>query len=341
MTQIVTAFLGVAHIHTPGFINALNKRREDVLVKAVYDRDSARGEQRAAELEGSTYTSSYQSILEDPEITSVVICSETNQHLELVVAAAKAGKHIFCEKPIGLGKDDATTMADAVKAAGVTFQTGFFMRGAPVHQWIKAIVASGTLGKITRVRYTNCHQAALDGWFDTDWRWLADPKLAGGGAVLDLGAHVLDIVINTFTPTEGKIVNVAGALGNRGGRYGTEIDEYGSALLTFESGAIAEIEASWVDPKLRSPVEIFGTEGQIQLLGEGVRYYSKNVEGADGNQTVDEFPAGAPHAFELFWNALLGRPLEIPLISVDEAAYGSTIMEQIYNSAGRSTTTGL
>ena len=341
MTQIVTAFLGVAHIHTPGFINALNKRRKDVLVKAVYDRDPARGELRSTELEGSSYTSSFESVIEDPEITSVVICSETIQHMELVTAAAKAGKHIFCEKPLGLGHDDAAAMAAAIKSAGITFQTGFFMRGTPVHQWIKGVVASGSLGKITRVRYTNCHHAALDGWFDTEWRWLTDPKLAGGGALLDLGAHVLDLIIDTYVPTEGKIAKIAGALGSRGGRYGSEIDEYGSALLTFESGAIAELEASWVDPKLRSPVEVFGTEGQIQLLNDGVRYFSKNVEGADGNQPVEEFPAGAPNAFELFWDALLGRPLQVPLIGIDEAAYGSTIMEQIYNAAGRSTTTGL
>ena len=341
MTKLVTAFLGVAHIHTPGFISTLNKRSNEVAVKSVYDRDAARGQRRAGELPGSVFVSSAKEIIDDPEITSVVICSETIEHLELVIAAAKAGKHIFCEKPLGLGGDDARAMAAAITEAGVTFQTGFFMRGAPVNQWIKQIVASGTLGKITRVRYTNCHQAALDGWFDTDWRWLADSKLAGGGAMLDLGAHVLDLVINTFTPTEGKIVGVAGALGNRGGRYGTEIDEYGAALLTFESGAIAELEASWVDPKLRSPVEVFGTEGQIQLDNSGVRYFSKNVEGADGSEHVADLPEGAPHAFELFWDSLLGKPLQVPLISVAEAAEGSRVMEQIYKAAGRSTTTGL
>jgi predicted dehydrogenase len=340
MAKLVTAFLGVAHIHTPGFIHAVNKRKDEISVKYVYDRDAARGEKRAGELEGSAFTASPQAILEDPEVTSVVICSETSEHLELVSAAAKAGKHIFCEKPLGLGADDVRAMASAIKAAGVTFQTGFFMRGAPMHQWIKTVVASGALGKITRVRYTNCHQAALDGWFDTDWRWLADPKLAGGGALLDLGAHALDLIINTYTPTEGKIVGVAGALGNRVGRYGSEIDEYGTGLLTFESGATAVIEASWVDPSLRSPIEVFGTEGQIQLDNSGIRYFSKNVEGADGKQEVTGLPPGAPHAFELFWDSLLGKPLQVPLISVDEAAEGSIVMEKIYNAAGRSTTGG-
>ena len=340
MTQLVTAFLGVAHIHTPGFISTLNKRPSDVRVKAVTDHDAARGQKRAEELSGSTFVADPQAIFDDPEITSVIICAETVRHRELVVEAAQAGKNIFCEKPLGLGADDARTMADAIKAAGVTFQTGFFQRGSPANQFIKREVAAGNLGKITRVRYSNGHQAALDGWFDTDWRWLTEPKLSGGGAMLDLGAHPLDLIINTFLPTEGAVTEVSGMLGNQGGRYGTEVDEYGVAMLQFASGAVAEFEASWVDPALHSPTEIFGTEGQIQVKDGGVYYFSKKVDGADGKTPVTDLPAAAPHAFDLFWDALLGKELQVPLITVDEAATGSMLMERIFQSAGRSTTTG-
>ena len=341
MTQLTTAFLGVAHIHTPGFISTLNKRSDDVRVKAVYDHDAERGQRRAGELPGARFVADAQQIFDDPEITSVVICAETNRHRELVVAAAQAGKHIFCEKPLGLGAEDSRVMADAIQAAGVTFQTGFMMRSGPVAQFIRREVQAGNLGKITRARYSNGHQAALDGWFDTEWRWLTDPKQAGGGAMLDLGAHVLDIIIHTFTQTEGDVTHVAGALGSRGGRYGDEVDEYGVGLLTFASGAIAELEASWVDPALHSPTEVFGTEGQIQVKGRDVFYFSKKVEGLDGKTPVTDLPSGGPHAFDLFWDALQGKDLAVPLVSVREAALGSTLMERIYEAAGRSTTTGL
>ena len=337
MSTLTTAFLGVAHIHTPGFIKSLNDRTADVRVKAVFDVQADRGKQRAGEMPGADFVASAEAIFADPEITSVVICSETVQHKDLVVAAAKAGKHIFCEKPLGLGADDAKVMADAIKAAGVTFQTGFFMRGDPNHQFIKREVAAGNLGKITRVRYSNCHQAALDGWFDTDWRWLADAKLAGGGAMLDLGAHPLDLIVDTYLPVEGEVVDVAAKLGNKGGRYGTEIDEFGTALLTFASGATAVVEASWVDPSLRSPVEVFGTEGQIQLIDGALRYFSKRVDGADGKTPVTDLPKPGTHAFNAFFDVLLGKPVSVPLITVDQAAAGSTIMERVYNAAGRST----
>lgn len=341
MTQLTTAFLGVAHIHTPGFISTLNKRADEVRVKLVTDHDAERGQRRAGEMAGSQFVADPQQIFDDPEITSVVICAETNRHRELVTAAAQAGKHIFCEKPLGLGADDSRVMADAIKAAGVTFQTGFFMRSSPAMQFVRREVQAGNLGKITRARYSNCHQAALAGWFDTEWRWLTDPKQAGGGAMLDLGAHVLDIIIHTFPRTEGEVTQVSGALGSRGGRYGGEIDEYGAGLLTFASGAIAELEASWVDPSLRSPLEVFGTEGQIQVKDGGVYYYSQKVEGMDGKTPITDLPPAGPHAFDLFWDALGGKELAVPLIPVEEAALGSVLMERIYQGAGRSTTTGL
>jgi 1,5-anhydro-D-fructose reductase (1,5-anhydro-D-mannitol-forming) len=335
MTKLTTAFLGVAHIHTPSFIDRLNKRSDDVTAKYVYDIDAERGALRAAQMPGCSFVSDPAVILDDESVGSVVVCSETDHHLDLVVKAAKAGKDIFCEKPLGLTSGDCAAMASAIKEAGVTFQTGFFLRSSPVHQFIKREVLAGHLGNITRIRYTNCHQAALAGWFDTEWRWLTDTKLAGGGALLDLGAHPLDIIIDTYLTTEGDIVNISGAVGNRGGRYGDKIDEYGTALLTFTSGATAVIEASWVDSVLRSPIEVNGTEGQIQVVGDQVAYYSKHIDGADGKSPVENLPAAAPHAFELFWDSLLGMTLQVPLITVEQATLGSTIMEKIYAAAGR------
>jgi predicted dehydrogenase len=338
MTSLTTAFLGVAHIHTPSFIKTLEQRSDEIRVKAVYDPQPERGARRAAEIPGSQFVTDPSAILDDPEITSVVVCSETNRHRDLVIRAAQAGKHLFVEKPLGLGREDSEAMADAIRASGVTFQTGFFMRGSSTAQFIRQAVQAGDLGKITRIRYSNGHQAALAGWFDTEWRWLTDPVQAGGGAMLDLGAHVLDQIIHIFPATEGEVVQVAASLGSRGGRYGMEIDEYGAGLLTFASGAIAEMEASWVDPALHSPTEVFGTEGQIQVRDGSLYYYSSRVPEIEGKVPVTNLPPKAPHAFDLFWDSLLGKPVPIPLVSIDEALLGSILMERLYQAAGRSTT---
>ena len=325
-----TAFLGVAHIHTPGFINTINKR-DDVSCKYVYDHDAARA-QKAAEKLGAQ-VADIATILSDVAVTSVVICSETNAHVELVTRAAQAGKNIFAEKPLAVSIEAADQMAAAIEKAGVVFQTGFFMRSEATNRFIRAEVQAGHLGTITRMRFTNCHQGALAGWFDDEWRWFADKKLAGGGGFADLGAHALDIVLWCLVPECGEVVKTCATLGNATGRYGdlSQIDEWGAGMITFENGAVGIIEAGWVDPKYSAPVEVHGTEGQILVHDGKVFYFSKNVPGADGGEWTN-LPAGGAHAFELFWDKLQGR--DVPLVSVEEAARESRVMAQLYAAAG-------
>ena len=324
-----TAFVGVAHIHTPGFIGMI-KERGDVRVKAIYDLQAERGQQRATEL-GATFTSDLQTILDDAEITSVIICSETSYHVELVERCAAAGKNLFVEKPLATTVADAEKIRDAVKKAGVIFQTGFFMRSAPWAQFIKAEVEAGHLGKVTRMRHSNCHSGSLGGWFDGEWHWIVEKDLAGGGGFADLGAHALDIVLNTLTKTEGKVTKTSASIRNVTGKY--DIDENGTGLLTFESGATAVVEAGWVDPKLSSPIEVHGTRGQIQIVGDKVHYFSELVDGADGGEySISQ--ASAPHAFNLFFDALDGKNIAVPLVTIEEAAEEAIVMAKMYESAG-------
>jgi predicted dehydrogenase len=118
------ALVGGAHIHTPGFIERLNIR-SDVAVKYVWDHDPARAQKRAESL-NSKSTTDLNIIWNDTSIQGVIICSETYRHEPLVLAAVGAGKHIFAEKPLGLGATDSYHMAEAIERAGVLFQTGYF-----------------------------------------------------------------------------------------------------------------------------------------------------------------------------------------------------------------------
>ena len=324
-----TAFVGVAHIHTPGFIGMI-KERGDVRVKAIYDLQAERGEKRAQEL-GATFTADLQTILDDAEITSVIICSETSYHVELVEKCAAAGKNLFVEKPLATTVEDAERIRAAVQKADVVFQTGFFMRSSAWAQFIKAEVEAGHLGKVTRMRHSNCHSGSLGGWFDGEWHWIVEKELAGGGGFADLGAHALDIVLNTLTKTEGKVVQTAASIRNVTDKY--DIDENGTGLITFESGATAVVEAGWVDPKLSSPIEVFGTRGQIQIVGDKVHYYSELLEGADGNEySISQ--ESAPHAFNLFFDKLDGKETIVPLVTIEEAAEEAIVMAKLYEAAG-------
>jgi predicted dehydrogenase len=322
MTKV--ALVGGAHVHTPGFVKRLQARPE-IAVKYVWDHDPGRAQKWAAEL-GAQTAADLDQIWSDAEISGVIICSETNRHKPLVLAGAEAGKHLFVEKPLGIGAADAYDMADAIEAAGVRFQTGYFMRGQPIHQFLREQIRLGHFGKITRIRHTNCHAGSLKGWFDTDWRWMADLDQAGGGGFADLGTHSLDILLWLMPPA----LSVTAAIEVATGRYG-DCDEYGEGLLRFEGGAVGSLAAGWVDVAHPINVILSGTEGHAYVANRELYFLSEHVPGADGEAPWTELPEAWPHAFELYLDALLGQ--EVPLVGAQEAAVRSAVMEAFYKGA--------
>jgi predicted dehydrogenase len=321
------AIVGCAHIHMPGFVNRL-KARTDVRVKYAWDPLPERARKYAADL-GATAVADVKTVWQDKEVAAVVICAETNRHRELVKAACARGKHLFVEKPLGLGAADAYAMATAVTKAGVLFQTGYFMRGAPAHRFLKAQVAAGAFGKISRIRGCNCHQGSLIGRFDTEWRWMADPAIAGCGAFGDLGTHALDLMLWLL----GNPSRVAAQVTVVTGRYG-DCDESGEALLCFPGGAVGTLAAGWVDLSNPVTLEISGTEGHAVIIDGQLYIKSTHIPDADGQTPWAALPAALPHAFDLFLDAIGGGPAG-DLVSVGEAAIRSAVMEAIYRAAAR------
>lgn len=322
--MITTAFLGCGHIHTPGFIRMLAPRG-DVRVKWVWDHDRPRAEKRAGELKAAV-ADRVETVLGDAEVSAVIVASETDRHAALVVPAAQAGKHLFVEKPLGLSAVDAGAMADAIERAGVLFQTGYFMRSAPIHRFLKQEIDAGRFGKITRVRASNCHSGALGGWFDTEWRWMADLAQAGCGAFGDLGTHALDILIWLLGP-----IDAVAALTDRGtGRYGAT-DETGEALLRFRSGVIGALAAAWDDLANPASLIISGTEAHAAVINGQLFYQCAKAQGADGKAPWTQLPPGLPHAFELFFDRLAGK--DAPLVGAREAAYRNAVFDAIYAAA--------
>lgn len=322
---IALALVGCAHIHTPNFIKRLAARR-DVRVVAVWDHDAGRARRAAEQLGAQTRV--LDAIWRDETISAAIICAETDRHPELVFAGARAGKHLFVEKPLGVAAADARAMADAIERAGVRFQTGYFMRGNPVNLFLRDHLRRGSFGTLTRLRLTNCHSGVQRGLFDGEWRWMADPAIAGFGGFGDLGSHALDLLLwllGDATPE-----TATARIGNATRRYG-DCDEYGEALLAFPGGPIATIAAGWV--AVANPVthEIAGTAGHAVVVNGDLYLQGDAFPGATLARPWRDLPAGQPHAFELFLDALSGK--DVPLVTPREAARSCAIMETLYAAA--------
>lgn len=319
------ALVGCAHIHTPGFIKRI-QARSDVKVKYVWDHNQTRAERWASELSAAVVTE-LDRIWTDRNVPAVVICTETNRHAEVVLPATAAHKHLFVEKPLGFGADDARRMANAIDAAGVLFQTGYFMRGQPAHLFLRQQIQNGAFGKITRIRHSNCHAGSLKHWFDTDWRWMTDLDQSGAGAFGDLGTHSLDILMWLM----GDVANVTAQVDVAVGNYG-QTDEFGEGLMRFANGVVGTLAAGWVDVADPIPVMISGTQGHAYVRNGELFFKSEHVPGATGEQPWTDLPAAWPHAFELFLDAAGGKA-KVPLVSAQEAAARSAVMEAFYRAA--------
>ena len=324
-TTVTLAFVGCAHIHTPAYVKLLNGRK-DVKVKWVWDHDAARAAKRAGELK-ATLAAKPADIWSDKEVVGVVICSETNRHHELVLAAAEAGKHMFVEKPLGITASESWEMADAIEKAHLIFTTGYFMRTQPPNLFIKGEVEKGNFGQITRIRGSNCHNGSLGGWFDNEWRWMADPTVAGVGGFGDLGTHSLDILMWLL----GDVASVTADIKTVTRRYG-DCDESGEALIKFVNGVTGTLAAGWVD--LANPVSLMvsGNEGFAMLLNDEVYYMSKRVDGADGKKPWTQLPPAYPPPMDMFIDAIEGRK-GLPLVTPREAAARVSVMDAMYQGS--------
>jgi len=330
--EITLALVGCAHIHVPGFAKQL-AARPDVRVKWAWDADHARVARWGAAVKAKT-AASVGEILADPEVQGVVVLSETIRHREIVEAAARAKKHLFVEKPLGVTGAESRAMAGAIEKAGLLFTTGYFMRTDPKILFLREQVAKGSFGRVTRAAAWNCHGGSLGGWFDEkpgnvaeSWRWMADPKVAGVGGFGDLGTHSLDILMWLLGPVRSVSAEVRVVTG----RYG-DCDETGTAMLRMNDGVVATLVAGWVDVENPVTLQIAGTEGHAVVFRDQLLFASKKVPGSSLAEPVKALAAGPKEPLQQWLDAVGGAPAQ-PLVTPGEAAARVSVMEAAYASA--------
>ena len=252
--------LSYAHFHAYSYSKAVKELPNSELV-AVYDDNPTRGKE-AAEQFKATFYNDYNELLKRADIDAVIIDSENVKHRALAVAAAEAGKHILCEKPIATTLEDADAIVKAVEKANVKFQTCFVMRYNPPAVRVKEILDSGEIGKITAITGTNHLK-----WFGMEiMSWFVDPKLSGGGAVMDHTVHLADLM-RWYTNSEASRVYCE--IG-RNVRSELKVEDNFLTMINFQDGTIGTIDGSWSRPENYHywgdvTMEIIGTEGMILL----------------------------------------------------------------------------
>ena len=223
-------------------------------INAIFSNDAKRAKALAEKFLIPKSFNNFDEFLQS-EIDVVYIASANANHYEQVIKAAKAKKHILCEKPMSVTSAQAEEMVQVCKENGVLFAVDFVYRFHPLVEKTKAIIDASLLGKILYINAEfNINLIPRD-----NFRY--NKSAAGGGAVRDLGTHLLDLMRYLC----GEIVVVSGV--NQSLSYKSEVEDFASGILKFERGGYGHFQVAYCAPKSFNRIEIIGTKGAVSIDG--------------------------------------------------------------------------
>lgn len=308
--------------------------------KTVVDVTEELAKEAAQRFGYENYTANWRDVIEDPSIDIVDIVTPNDSHAEIAIAAAKAGKHIICEKPLARNAEEAKKMWDAVREAGVKHMVAFNYRRTPAVALAKKYIEEGRIGKILNFRGTYLQDWSADPNSPLSWRF--QKKVAGSGALGDIGTHVIDFarylvgeisevmaITKTWVPERPIQTGGVDKLGTVKGQADTpkgvvDVDDEFSTLLKFENGAVGSIEATrnaWGRNNFLT-FEIHGEKGSLyfnyERRDELQVCFADDPSDSKGFRTVYTGPA---HPYgEGLW--------PIPALGI---GYGETKIVEIYD----------
>ncbi len=249
------AMLGTGFI-SDFYTSTLHSLRSADRIILAYSRSAERAKKFADKWKIPNHTDKLAEAVNHPDVDTVIIGLPNNLHLEAVKAAAKAGKAVLCTKPLGRTAAEAKEMLEAVEKAGVF--NGYLEDLVYTHKTLKALnsVQHGALGEILWVRSRETHPGPHSDWFWTK-------ELSGGGAIVDMGCHCIEIARN-FIGKDIKPVEVMCWADTQ--VKPIEAEDHGIGLVKYENGAIGQFEVSWNfrgGMDLRD--EVSGVEGTIRM----------------------------------------------------------------------------
>ena len=319
---------------------------------AVAGRDEA-GVREATQRYGyeRAYTD-WRAMIADPDVQLVDNSGPNNLHAEPSIAAAQAGKHILCEKPLGRTGAEARAMWDAVQDAGVKHMVGFNYRFVPAIRYAYDLIQAGELGEIYHFRAVYLQEWIMDPAFQRVWR--LDKSAAGSGALGDLGAHIIDLgrflvgepqSVMALTQTFVKERPAPG-----GGTAAVDVDDAFEAVVQFENGAVGTLEASrfCAGRKNHEVFEINGSKGSLRFNLERfneleVYWKDGRVKGSEGfsqvliSESYHPFWANWwPHGHIIGWEHTFVHEITHLLDAIvndkDVAPYGATFEDGYRNA---------
>jgi len=272
--MIGSGYIGRAHAIAYAQAGTVFPLQGELVREMLAEVGDELAQQRAASFGFRRATGDWRQLVADPDIDVVDICAPNFLHQEMALAAIKHGKHVYCEKPLALNAADAKVMVEAAEQAGVRTLVGFNYMKNPTTRLAKQIIANGEIGEVVHFYGTHNEDYLADANKPIDWHCLR--KLAGLGALGDLGAHIVNMahyLVGEITEVSGDMATlipqrpspVAGQPPQQ-----VENEDQANALLRFSNGAMGLIETSRIacGRKMGLTYVVTGTKGTLSFTQE-------------------------------------------------------------------------
>ena len=299
-------FMGKAHSHAYRDLPFYFDLDAEPVLQAIAGRNEAKVKQAAEKMGWQSYETDWRKLIERDDIDVIDIVTPNNTHAEMAIAAAEAGKHVICEKPLALTVEQAERMYQAVKKNNVVHMIMHNYRFSPAVQFAKKLIQENRIGDIRHVRAAYLQDWLMDPNFPLAWR--LNKEITGTGALGDIGAHSIDLarflageiseVVGTMKTfiDERPVGDASGGLsaksvGEETGKV--EVDDTASFIAHFENGALGVFEASRFagGNRNRNCIEINGTKGSVRWNMETMNhldvYFADDEAGLQGYRTID------------------------------------------------------
>jgi 1,5-anhydro-D-fructose reductase (1,5-anhydro-D-mannitol-forming) len=247
---------------------------------AVSRRQAELADASAKRFGARRWHADWHDLVRDDEVDAVYVAAPVKLHAPIAIAAAEAGKHVLCEKPMALSIEECDRMIRSAEASGVALGIAYYRHLYPLVQRVKQLLSDGAIGAPVLAR--------LDAFerFDPPpghpRAWLLDPVVSGGGPMFDFGCHRIEVLLSLF----GDAPEVRALRGNV--LFDRAVEDTAIAAMRFSDGPLAIVTVSHAAMEPRDTLDVFGSEGSIRIAklnGSELRLLRR------GEQTVEQHPA--------------------------------------------------
>jgi predicted dehydrogenase len=319
MTKLRWGLIGCGDIARKRIAPALRDLPSSEFI-AVSRAQSDLAESFAKQFGAKRWFADWRDLMRDSEIDAVYVATPVHLHAAQTVAAAEAGKHVLCEKPMALNVAECDQMIAACRANNVKLGIAYYRHFYPVIARIRDVIEAGEIG-VPAVVQLNAFE-----WFnpapENARSWLIRKELAGGGPMFDFGCHRIEVLTHIFGP----ICDVKATLANV--LFEREVEDTGAALFQFQGGAYGMLTVSHAARERQDTLHVFGSQGSIHV--EVLNAGKMLVVAAEGERTESHPPAAnfhLPLIEDFIMSVLEDRE---PAVSGETGRMVAGIEEEIY-----------